>query len=91
MAQVKLLLPGFTYASGLFGFAAAPSALLSLVWLQDGPQDVPDTREKIEIPTKNGGNWKQAESKIKATNFLEKESVKSLSFAMEDDNDYEEG
>lgn len=90
MAQVKLLFPSLTNAGGLFSSIAPHSALLSVAILEDQATETTE-REQYHIRIPKATRWAQVSVHSPKPLMFDQERIKSLCFAMEEDNDYEEG
>ena len=88
MAQVKLLFPLLSNASGLFSFIAPHSALLSLALPEEHAQEAVESCSAKVSPLVAANNWTNSHQPVQPTAFFEAERASGLRLAMEEDNDY---
>lgn len=90
MAQVKLFIPGLANPASLFQILAPHTALLSLALPEDQNQEAPEVvNERFKSCVPREFSWKKYSEKVSRTTVTIRENLKSLRFAMDEDNDYE--
>ena len=90
MAQVKLFIPGLTSTTCLFQFMGPHSALLSLAYPEDQAQEPPETnKERFQTRLPKALAWRMMGSRANSGVLKRREEMRSLRFAMDEDNDYE--